>query len=344
MALPKLPPREEEPEEEEDKELGASMTFLDHLEELRSRLIKTLIGFAVGVVVCLIFSAKLQDIMIKPYRWGIGEERQPILNLKDKLAPTLDRLTQAITEHFQSEEETPSGVDTPGSPKPETESESKVQGPDSADRGSFQELGSTLASHSMLELFVVRIKLAIVGGIFLSFPLIFYQVWRFVAPGLYKREKRFIFPIVISAWFCFVVGGLFAYFLVLPTAVYFFSGFSGPDIVNVWSIDKYFTNALHITLAFGVVFEEPVIILLLAVVGLVRYKHLKKWRTYVIVGMFALAAVLTPPDPITQLMCACPLLVLYEISTQCVRLLERARGREDDDDEEDESETSGATA
>jgi sec-independent protein translocase protein TatC len=340
MALPKLPPHREEPEEEEE-ELGASMTFFDHLGELRERLIKSLAAFSIAMMFCFIFSGTLKYYMLKPYNWGTGKERQPILNLKDRLVPTLDKTIQAIEEYFQREEETPAKGDESTPPVGEADSEptTPVAGQDSSGR-----VGDKLAAHSMLEVFMVHIKLSIVGAIFLAFPILFYQAWKFVAPGLYKRERRFILPTVFSAWICFITGGLFAYFLVIPTAVYFFSGFSGPDIVNVWSVDKYFTNALHITLAFGVVFEEPVIISLLAIIGLVRYKHLKKWRPYIIVGMFVLGAVLTPPDPISQLMCAIPLMGLYEISAQCVRLFERARGHTDDDDEDDEPEAQGATA
>lgn len=322
MALPKLPPRKEEPEEEEH-ELGASMTFLEHLEEFRERLIKALVGFAIATIVCLYFSGTLKEVMTKPYNWGMGKERQPILNLKDRLVPTLDKLVHRIEAHLKSQEDASSEGEGSSTPENDKETEGPAPATGSPDQDSTNELGDRLASHAPLEVFMVHIKLSIVGGIFLAFPIIFYQAWRFIAPGLYKREKRFVLPTVISAWVCFVIGGLFAYFLVLPTAVYFFSSFSGPDIVNVWSIDKYFNNALHITLAFGVVFEEPVVISLLAIVGLVRYRHLKKWRPYVIVGMFGLAAMLTPPDPISQVMCAVPLLVLYEISAQCVRVFTR---------------------
>jgi len=187
----------------------------------------------------------------------------------------------------------------------------------------------SLVALSMLEVFSVRVKLSIVAGIFIAFPIIFYEAWKFVAPGLYRREKRFVFPTVASAWVCFVIGGLFAYFLMLPMAVYFFASLSGPNINNMWSVDRYFNNSLQIMLAFGVVFEEPVVISLLAIVGLVRYRHLKKWRPYVIVIMFALAAVLTPPDPFSQIMCAIPLLILYEVSGQCVRIFVRDRGIEE---------------
>jgi sec-independent protein translocase protein TatC len=342
MALPKLPPRQQEPEEE-DEELGASMTFLEHLEELRTRLIRSLLGFAGAVLICLCISGQLWGLMLKPYYWGIGKERQPILNMKDAMAPTLDKLTKALTDYFQSKKDTSSeGVES-STPTPQSESErpKAVGGLD--DQNAIKQLGNTLASHSMLEVFMVYMKLAVVGGIFLAFPIILYQVWRFVAPGLYKREKRFVLPTVISAWICFIFGGLFAYFLVLPMAVYFFSGFSGSEIVNVWSVDRYFTNALQLTLAFGVVFEEPVVIMLLAIVGLVRYRHLKKWRPYVIVIIFVVAAVVTPPDPFSQVACAIPMLILYEISVQAVRLYQRTRRSEDGDGEEDESSSAEAT-
>ena len=338
MALPKLPPRREEPENE-DQELGGSMTFIEHLEELRGRLIKSLLALAIATIFCFCFSATLMELMMKPYDWGMGKTEQPILNLKKVLAPTINKITQAVSDYLENEKEPSTAKDEPNTFQPQPESETSVPGTPPNPGDSLAQLGSVLASHSMLEVFMVRIKLSIVGGIFIVFPILFYQAWRFVAPGLYKREKKFIFPTVISAWICFIVGGMFAYFLVLPTAVYFFSSFSGPSIVNVWSVEKYFNNALHITLAFGVVFEEPVVIGLLAVVGLVRYKHLKKWRPYIIVGMFVVGAVLTPPDPISQLMCAGPLIVLYEGSALFVRAYERARRlKEDNEEEKSESE------
>ncbi len=336
MAVPKLPPRQEEIEDEEE-ELGGSMTFLEHLEELRERLIKSLLSLAIAAFACFFVSGKLLDIMMLPYYWGIGVETQPLLNLKDKFAPVVDWCVQTMTdfELFESEEVQNEVGDVPVTEESESEPAPRVSEMDETERQQLRQR-KRLVALSMLEVFMVRIKLSIVAGIFIAFPIIFYQAWKFIAPGLYKREKRFVLPTVTSAWFCFIIGGLFAYFIVLPMAVYFFSSLSGPTIDDMWSVEKYFTNALHITLAFGVVFEEPVVITLLAFIGLARYKHLKKFRPYVIVGMFVLAAILTPPDPISQIMCVIPLLVLYEISGQCVRIIERTRGV-NDDDESDES-------
>jgi len=336
MAVPKLPPRQEEIEDEEE-ELGGSMTFLEHLEELRERLIKSLLSLAIAAFACFFVSGKLLDIMMLPYYWGIGVETQPLLNLKDKFAPVVDWCVQTMTdfEFFESEEVQNEVGDVPVTEESESEPAPRVSEMDETERQQLRQR-KRLVALSMLEVFMVRIKLSIVAGIFIAFPIIFYQAWKFIAPGLYKREKRFVLPTVTSAWFCFIIGGLFAYFIVLPMAVYFFSSLSGPTIDDMWSVEKYFTNALHITLAFGVVFEEPVVITLLAFIGLARYKHLKKFRPYVIVGMFVLAAILTPPDPISQIMCVIPLLVLYEISGQCVRIIERTRGV-NDDDESDES-------
>ncbi|MFH1740456.1 MAG: twin-arginine translocase subunit TatC, partial [bacterium] len=335
MALPKLPPPREEPDDEET-ELGGAMTFIEHLEELRERLIKCLLVFALATFVCLFLGGTLADVMLKPYKWGIGEESQPILNIKDKLLPALDRFAAMINAHFEDEATSVTNTEPPGPDESGTESEIPAKETQKVGGIRLVEGTSTLVTLSMLEMFKVYIKLAIVGGIFISFPILFYQVWRFVAPGLYKREKRFIFPTVISAWICFITGGLFAYFFVIPTAVYFFSQLSGPEIMNTWSVDLYFNNALHLTLAFGVIFEEPVVIGLLAVVGLVRAKHLSKWRPYVIVGMFVLGAILTPPDPVSQIMCAVPLLLLYEGSAFFVRIYERARGRKDAEDEDED--------
>ena len=338
MALPKLPPHREEPPEEEEEELGGAMTFLEHLEELRERLIKSLLGFGLATLFCLCFSGTLFNVMIKPFDWGIGNERQPIMNIKDKIAPHLDRFIDTIKPHFFGGKDSDSSTEQTDLPKTETQTALPTDSSASISPKAARGYTNVLTYHSPFEGFMVRIKLAIVGGIFLAFPILFYQAWRFIAPGLYKKEKRFIFPTVISAWFCFVTGGLFAYFFVLPIMVYFFGSFSTPDIPGFWSTDRYFTNSLHIMLAFGVVFEEPVVILLLAFVGLIRYRHLKKWRPYVIVGIFVVAAVITPPDPVSQTMCAIPLLLLYEISAQCVRIYQRTRGIVDEKEESEEEE------
>ena len=336
MALPNLPQSEQETNNG-DEELGGSMTFLEHLEELRSRLIKSLMSLAIAAFVCFFVSGELLDVMMRPYYWGIGVERQPLLNLKDQLAPAMDWCIEKVTnfEFFESEEIQSDLGEVPVDEEEEAGPAPRVSEMDEMERQLLKQK-KRLVALSMLEVFMVRVKLSIVAGIFIAFPIIFFQAWKFIAPGLYRREKKFIFPTITSAWFCFIVGGLFAYFIVLPMAVYFFSSLSGPTIDDMWSVDKYFTNALHIMLAFGVVFEEPVVITLLAYIGLARYKHLKKFRPYVIVGMFVLAAILTPPDPISQLMCVIPLVVLYEISGIGVRLIERARGVKDDDDETDD--------
>ncbi|HOE11401.1 MAG TPA: twin-arginine translocase subunit TatC [bacterium] len=338
MALPKLPPRHEEPPEDEEEELGGAMTFIEHLEELRERLIKSLLGFGFATILCLCISGTLFDLLKKPYDWGIGKERQPILNIKDTLAPHLDRFAERIRPYFfGSDTGNPAEKKTP-LPTAETPTAQPASSLQSESPNTTNGFTNILAYHSMFEAFMVRIKISIVGGIFLAFPILFYQAWRFVAPGLYKREKRFIFPTILSAWFCFILGGLFAYFFVLPIMVYFFAGFSTPDIPGIWSMDTYFTNSLHITLAFGIVFEEPVVIMLLAFIGLIRYRHLKKWRPYVIVGIFVVAAVITPPDPFSQTMCAIPLLILYEGSAQCVRIYQRTRGIVDEEEKESEEE------
>jgi sec-independent protein translocase protein TatC len=145
----------------------------------------------------------------------------------------------------------------------------------------------------------------------------------FVAPGLYKRERRLALPLAISAWICFVAGGLFCYLVVFRFALDFFAGMAGNTVENLWSLSYYLNFMVRFLLAFGIVFEEPVVILMLAKVGIVNKETLTNFRPYAIISMFVLSAIITPPDPISQMMCAGPLLILYELSIILVGIVEK---------------------
>lgn len=160
--------------------------------------------------------------------------------------------------------------------------------------------------------FFVPVKLAFFAAIFVSAPWLLYQVWSFVAPGLYKREKKLAAPLLASAVVLFYAGCAFAYFIVLPSVFSFLTKFT-PDVVQMTpDLGKYVDFVLVLFLAFGASFELPVALVILVLLGWVTPKQLSAWRGYAVVGIFVVAAVITPPDVVSQLMLAVPMMLLYE--------------------------------
>jgi len=160
--------------------------------------------------------------------------------------------------------------------------------------------------------FFVPVKLTFFAALFITAPWLLYQAWAFVAPGLYKREKRLATPLLVSAVGLFYSGCAFAYFLVLPMVFGFLTKFT-PEVVQMMpDLGKYVDFVLVIFLAFGASFELPVALVILVLLGWVTPKQLREWRGYAVVGIFVVAAVITPPDVVSQLMLAIPMMVLYE--------------------------------
>jgi sec-independent protein translocase protein TatC len=173
--------------------------------------------------------------------------------------------------------------------------------------------GDRLIFTSLPEPFLTYLKTAFIAGCLLASPIIFYQLWQFVAPGLYQHEKKYGFSFVICSTILFICGSLFGYFIVFPFGFKFFLGFANENIQALPSIKQYFGFATRLLFAFGLIFELPVVIFFLSKTGLVDVAFLRKKRKYAILLTFALAAILTPPDVITQCMMAAPLILLYEI-------------------------------
>jgi sec-independent protein translocase protein TatC len=253
--------------------------LLDHLIELRTRLIYCVVGFFVAFIASFYFSDTILVILLEPFRWGTGTD-----------------------------------------PK--------------------------LISTELLGVFLVKLKIAFFGGLFIAFPLIATQVYRFVAPGLYKHEKAAFRPYLIATPVFFILGACLVYFFLLPVAITFFYalaagvGDGGTPLIELLpDVKKYLDFVMMLILAFGLCFQLPVILTLLGQIGIVTVDQLKSGRKFAIVGVFVIAAVLTPPDPISQLAMAIPLMGLYEVAVQAVRLIEARRKRK----EEAES-TAGKTA
>ena len=190
--------------------------------------------------------------------------------------------------------------------------------------------GDKLIFTGLPEAFFAYLKVALLTGIILAAPVLLYQFWLFVAPGLYKKERKLLIPIVFLSTLFFVGGAFFGYFIVFPFGFKFFLGFASETIRPMPSMKEYLTFATKLLLAFGVVFELPIVITFMARLGIVSVEFLKKNRKYALLIFFAGAAILTPPDVITQLMMAFPLMILYEISIIGAKIF----GKKKESDEE----------
>ena len=185
------------------------------------------------------------------------------------------------------------------------------------------------------ETFITYLKLSFFAAIFLGSPIILVQIWKFIAPGLYKNEKKALLPYLIATPILFLMGGMLIYYLVMPLAIKFFLSFETSGQLNSLPIqleakvNEYLSLIMRLIFAFGLSFQLPVLLNLLARVGVVDSEYLKKRRKYFIVIIFAAAAILTPPDPITQIGLAIPLLILYELSILSVKITEKNRNKDD---------------
>lgn len=180
------------------------------------------------------------------------------------------------------------------------------------------------------EAFVVHLKLTIFGAVVISSPMTLYQIWAFTAPALYENEKRYALPFVVTATIFFLLGGLFAYTVILPFGLRFLLGFSESLIEPVISVSAYVSFVTKTILAFGAVFELPVIVVFLSRMGIVSPGMLRSFRKYAIVAAFVLGAILTPPDIFTQALLAGPLIVLYEISIWACAIVSKKFGHSHD--------------
>jgi sec-independent protein translocase protein TatC len=194
--------------------------------------------------------------------------------------------------------------------------------------------GDRLIFTNLPEMFLTYLKTAFICGILLTAPVIFYQLWLFIAPGLYQHEKKYAIPFVVFSTLLFVGGALFGYFVVFPFGFKFFLGFANEYIQALPSVKQYFSFAIKLLFAFGIVFELPVVAFFLSKMGIITPEFLKKKRKYALLLTFVLAAILTPPDVITQLMMAGPLILLYEIGILVARMARRKKGTEKERAEE----------
>ena len=174
--------------------------------------------------------------------------------------------------------------------------------------------GGSLIFTSVAEAFFTYMKVAFIAGLILASPFVLYQIWAFVAPGLYRHEKKYVVPFVLAGSFFFAIGILFAYYVALPIGFKFLLGFATDFIKPLPSMKEYLSFSIKFLLAFGLVFEFPVVLVLLARIGVVNAKTLARQRKYAILLIFVFAAILTPPDIVSQVIVALPMIGLYELS------------------------------
>jgi sec-independent protein translocase protein TatC len=196
--------------------------------------------------------------------------------------------------------------------------------------------GSTMIATDVTGTFLVPLKVTLMAAFLIALPYVLFQIWAFVAPGLYKHEQRLAAPVIVSSVFFFALGMSFAYFAVFPIAFGFFANYAPVGVQMMTDIDKYLSFVLTMFIAFGITFEVPVVVIVLVRLGVVKLETLRSIRGYVVVGAFIVGAIFTPPDILSQVMLAVPLWLLFELGLLVARFIS-VPAREDDAAEEEKS-------
>jgi sec-independent protein translocase protein TatC len=282
----------------DEDELEASRApLLDHLTELRTRLIWSVVAFAASFILCFAFANQILIFLLHPFE--IAGALMAAQKAGGGHAGPFDLLL-ALTGFKE--------VVAVGPPL-------------------------SMVSTGPLETFFTKMKIAGFGAIVVSFPVVAFQLYRFVAPGLYRREKSAFLPFLLAAPVLFVLGGALVYYLMLPFVLWFSLSQQilggNVEVTLLPKVSEYMTLVTQLLLAFGLCFQLPVVLSLLGLAGLISSETLVKGRRYAIVAIVFVAAIVTPPDPISQIMLSVPIYLLYEVSIWCVRLMELRRKRAD---------------
>ena len=237
-----------------------SMSFIDHLEELRWRIIKTISSVILGGIITFFFIDLLLNLLLRPLE-----------NINTNNPINLQVLS--------------------------------VQG-----------------------MFIIKWTIAFIGGLVISVPVITYQIWKFIAPGLYANEKGFVLPLVVFSFFSFCSGIFFSYEILIPYCLNFFAGLSGENILNNFSINHYFSFITWLLLGCGIVFQLPVISFLLSTIGVLTPAFMRHYRRHSIVAIFIVSSFITPPDPVSMVVMAFPLIILFELSIGVSWMVNKTKG------------------
>ena len=189
--------------------------------------------------------------------------------------------------------------------------------------------GSSFIFTNVTEAFITYFKIAIVAALFLGSPVLLYEIWMFVAPGLYEKEKNYVYPFIIFGSLLFVAGALFCYFIVMPVLFRFFVGYASEFVVPMPSLKEYMSLALKLLITFGFIFLMPLVAYYLSKAGIINHRLLSSKRRYAILGIFVLSAIITPPEMTSQLLIVAPLIGLYEVSIIIARIFGKKRASEE---------------
>ena len=381
-----------------DEPDGQQLSLVEHLDELRGRLIKAILGVLLTTALCLIFAPRILDYSIKPLRQALAERTRvetllvypdneaakdfssklsdhPRIRFRgryDDLADVADLVRSAghskapidlvlvashaigadgalMSDLLEDIEPAPYVAYLVGSVNDPAVAELQLEGAlvlldpprtavlnrtvRRAAGAAGKAKGGDLVVLSPLEPFFAYVKIALVCGLFLACPIWIFQAWMFIAPGLYGYEKKVALPAVLGASLLFIAGGMFAYYGMFPLMFDVLVNQMMPaSLTASFTVDKYLSLLLRLTVAFGAVFELPLVITALAAVGVVTSETLVTFRKYAVVGAFVLGAFLTPADPLSQIMMAVPLVIFYEIGILSAKALERRRARATDEE------------
>jgi sec-independent protein translocase protein TatC len=185
--------------------------------------------------------------------------------------------------------------------------------------------GSRMIATGVITPFLIPMKISVMAGFLVALPYVLYQAWAFVAPGLYSHEKKLVLPLVVSSTVLFLTGMLFCYFIVFGKVFAFISSFAPKSISVAPDIEAYFNFVLGMFIAFGLAFEVPVVVVVLVMANLVTVDQLREWRGYVVVAIFIVAAIVTPPDVVSQIALAIPMCLLYEVGIVFAQVITRRK-------------------